>query len=336
MLPGATTIETAPQLARREWRVMNIDDFWKPGEKEITSFSEAVDLIHGVFDDWSSKGSVFAWRGQVNASWALHSSLYRRLMWTKVPSPPPDEKALEEEEAAILAEAHRWGLHTGASGRLSALCQLAMLQHYGAPTRLIDVTFNPFIGLWFAVEKQWENGSLKDEDKDGRLFAIDVSKRLINEDEERRRWEDDNRRPWPRATDNDKFRESTTSVLAWRPARFDHRIAAQNGGFLLGGAPGSSSPNGPAQWLKDPTKPGDRWTINEVRQALSVALRINKIDAASGRDPNNPTYTVRIKSSAKPEIREHLQVLYGYRHATIYPDYPGFSLYGRPGLKSRP
>lgn len=312
-------------------------DFWKPFEKEISSFKEVLDLIHDVFDSWSSSGSVFAWRGVGDASWALHSSLYRRLLWTKGGSSAPDEGELQLEETAILKALHRWGLHASTHGRLSALGQLAVLQHYGAPTRLLDVTFNPLIGLWFAVEQQWDNGEPKNDDKDGRLFAIDVANRLINDDDTRRAWEENTQPPWANFDNLDGNRDWTTVVRAWRPARLDHRIAAQNGGFLLGGVPASSGPGGaPVQWLKDPAKPGEFWLIDDVRRSLAVPLRIHKLNPSAGRDPNNPTYTIRIKSSAKAEIRKCLEDLYDYRHATIYPDYPGFALHGHPRLKSRP
>jgi hypothetical protein len=66
----------------------------------------------------------------------------------------------------------------GECGRLSVMAQLALLQHYGAPTRLIDVTFNPWIGLWFAVEQKWKDG-LPQPDKDVRLIAIDVTRKIV-------------------------------------------------------------------------------------------------------------------------------------------------------------
>lgn len=314
------------------------DTFWGPWEQKIDNFEKALGVIHGVFDKWSAAGRLFAWRGQVDAAWGLDSSLYRRLLWTKgKTNPPPTEADLQAEEDELLKEAHRWGLHTGEHGRLSVLNQLAVLQHYGAPTRLIDITFNPLIGLWFAVEEQWDNGTPKNEDRDGRLFAIDVTNRLINEDEARRRWEDDPRRPWPRVTEKEKFKEWNTHAYAWRPARIDHRIAAQNGGFLLGGVPASRGPTGPVQWPKEPDPKAGKWTIDEVRRAVSVPLRAHKLEPdGGGSTPINPVYTLRIEHTAKKEIRKHLQGLYGYRHATIYPDYSGFALYGRPGLKSRP
>src|SRR5207247_327818 len=102
-------------------------------------------------------------------------------------------------------------------GRLSVLSQLAVLQHYGTPTRIIDVTFNPLIGLWFAVEQQWgDDGAPRNENVDGRLFAIDVSDRLINEDEEKRKWEDDPRRPWPRLPSEEDPAERQKEEEAYR------------------------------------------------------------------------------------------------------------------------
>lgn len=317
-----------------------IDQFWRPVEQEISSFSDVHKLIHGVFDKWSKEGKVFAWRGVVDASWALHSSLYRRLLWTQQGDSPPDEATLRKKELAILEELHKWGLHTATHGRLSALNQLAVLQHYGAPTRLIDITFNPLIGLWFAVEQQWENGQPKSDDTDGRLFAIDISKRLINEEADTKGWEDSNDLPWPinNKSNRTKHQEWTTTVRAWKPARIDHRIAAQHGGFLVGGVPGTSgSKKSPVQWRKNSTAPNECWKIEEVRRAISIPLKFHQlINNNPGRPPENPAYTIRIKKGAKAEIRNCLEKLYGYRHETIYPDYPGFALYGYRKLKSKP
>jgi len=311
--------------------------FWKPWERHVSSFASALSVIHGVFDRWSEKGKRFAWRGQADSSWPLHSSLYRRLLWSRAEGSPPDEEQLRAEEHEILVRAHRWGLHTGQTGRLSVLNQLAVLQHYGAPTRLIDVTFNPLIGLWFAVAEQWANGERVHEDADGRLFAIDVTDRLINEEEELRDWEDDLDCPWPSRPSENGWADWTTRCYAWKPPRLDHRIAAQNGGFLIGGVPNAGIQSKPSQWRKTPKNRMGHWSIEEVRCAVSVPLRVNKMirSGRGGGAPQKPVFTLRIKHSAKADIRKHLQDLYGYQPSTIYPDYSGFALYGRPELRSR-
>ncbi|MCC6224167.1 MAG: FRG domain-containing protein [Thermoleophilia bacterium] len=123
------------------------DDFWKPWETVISSFDEFTEVLDRVFERWASRGRVFVWRGAVNASWPLHSSLYRRLALKTTGAAAPMEYGLSDLERRILADVHRWGLHNGARGRMPILEQLASLQHFRAPTRFIDVSFNVYIGL---------------------------------------------------------------------------------------------------------------------------------------------------------------------------------------------
>jgi hypothetical protein len=125
----------------------------------IHDFQEINDKLTSLFEKWvEENGRLFAWRGVVDASWLPHSSLYRRLLWTWTGDTAPDEPALREVEDQALVSVHRWGLHNGERGRLSVLSQLATLQHFGAPTRLIDVTLNAYIGLWFAVQPVFVDG----------------------------------------------------------------------------------------------------------------------------------------------------------------------------------
>lgn len=248
------------------------------------------------------------------------------------------EDEIAKEEREILAELHRWGLHSSSqTGRLSILNQLAMLQHYGAPTRLIDITFNAWVGVWFAVEAKWHNGTRVYENKDARLFAFDVTDRLINENEEHRSWEDDFRRPWNASRKNAiEKKEWTTSVFAWKPANLDARIAAQNGGFLFGGVPASIKPdNKRFQFPKSPDFRDGWWPIEEGRKACCIAARPHVFKPAKGQGAGpGAMYTFRIKADAKEDIRKRLDRLFGYRHSTIYPDFSGFSSFATPKIKS--
>lgn len=317
---------------------INPERFWEPWEAEADSFDRISQIIYDLFEKWSEKGHTFAWRGLSDARWALHSSLYRRLNWTRNAVGSAQERNLYDKEGETLARLHRWGLHKAEYGRLSVMGQLAVLQHYGSPTRLIDITFNPWIGIWFAVEQSWNNGE-KEDDVDARLFAVDVTDRLINEQDDKREWEDDFKRPWPSPLsvddpeeEKDRYREWTSNTFAWKPPHFHPRLAAQNGGFLFGGVPTTS---GSKKWPKSPSG-GEYWRIDEVRWSTSVALRVHKLEAKRGGPSNNAVYTIRIKAEAIPEIRNKLQSLFGYEHSTIYSDYSGFSRFGTPRLQSTP
>jgi hypothetical protein len=166
------------------------------------------------------------------------------------------------------------------------------------------------------------------------LFAIDITERLINEDNTKRVWEDDLHRPWNVSKGKLTKEEWTTSVFAWKPPSLDARISAQNGGFIFGGVAGSTRPNKqPFQFPKGPKN--ESWSIAEGRSACCLALRAHKFNATRGAATSNLLYTFRIKSSAKSEIRTHLERLFGYKHSTIYPDYTGFSAFGTAHLKTR-
>jgi hypothetical protein len=301
-----------------------VDDFFEPFEEEIHSFAQIDDLLRRLYERWVVANRTIAWRGVVSADWPLHSSLYRRLFWSS--ATPPNEAQLRAEEEALLKTVHQWGLHNGARGRLSVLEQLATLQHFGAPTRLIDVSMNAYIGLWFAVEEVWDNGEPAYEDADGRLYAIDVSQRLINENDAERGWEDELTRPWKGFSATD--REWVGKTRAWRPPPFEARIAAQHGAFLFGGVPRT---NAGIAWPKSTAANAPRWTQAEVRQCISIPLRFHKADPEAGGVPaagGQPAYTFRIRAAAKSEIRTRLAELFGYTHRTIYPDYPGYATHG--------
>jgi hypothetical protein len=90
-------------------------------------------------------GSSFIFRGHMDMTWTLSSSL------TRIGHISP--KTLEDQ---MLAHFPRRAAEYLPFQQLpkgaSTLRWLSLLQHYGAPTRLLDCTRSPYVALFFAIE----------------------------------------------------------------------------------------------------------------------------------------------------------------------------------------
>jgi hypothetical protein len=114
------------------------------------------DLFH-VFDDLSH-GWVMYFRGQVY-DWSLRPSLARE-------SVTEQERAKELEcckrLAEILTKVNDWERAT-------------IAQHYGVPTRLLDWSENPLVGLYFALDDE------NHDNEDGVIWVF-KDKTVVNKD----------------------------------------------------------------------------------------------------------------------------------------------------------
>lgn len=189
-------------------------------------------------DDVNSLKSKPAWffRGQENSDWGFHSTLYRicaNSSQAKNRKMPP--RKFEEQMASAEIAMLKIASENGVGRELTSLETLTLLQHHGSPTRLIDVTTDWKVALYFACE-----GS---ECRDGRLFLISVAPE---------RWEqiikiqDDGDAQLPWIDYGNSFRDTTGIVpnYAWLSGVWpillpfsDPRMIAQRGFFLVGGIP---------------------------------------------------------------------------------------------------
>lgn len=121
--------------------------------KPINSWQEYEEQISDKpFREW-------AFRGQSDLSWKLESSLYRLFIdidsIIKASRGKGRVFARNRHEAELInafkSQAHLY-LDTRPSDR-EDLEWLSLMQHYGTPTRLLDMTFSPYVAAFFALER---------------------------------------------------------------------------------------------------------------------------------------------------------------------------------------
>ena len=285
---------------------------WNPWEGTISSWSDAVKWVDQITALTPDKTVV--WRGLGNASWSLHSLLHRKV--TELEKVDPTEDRLQEYEREILQRCRSSWRYDN----LPALELLAHLQHYGGPTRLLDVSMNPLVALWFAVEEKFHQDGTKKTATDSRLFAFAVKERVTLSQKGSIKWGGYDL-PWDGRKPKDGWGRVVSPPVLWVPPSYNDRISAQNAGFLIGGTPASWQ-NGNT-WVRTPGESGVL-KISEVRAASSLYLRPASV-TRSTQAQSYPAYNARITAQAKRTIREVLEVRYGLRSPTIYPDLYGLA-----------
>ncbi len=96
----------------------------------------------------NSLPNSYVYRGQASGDWKLTSSLERILgpKWSAAEADKHEEYILRNFKSKF----HLYDTENAQPA--SRLEWLSLLQHYGAPTRLIDFTESPYIALYFAIE----------------------------------------------------------------------------------------------------------------------------------------------------------------------------------------
>lgn len=255
-----------------------------------------------------STGQQFAWRGMSSADFALTSSLHR--------ATNGGELEVRTAEQAILRESREWGLGTHPTGQVDDLQLLSDLQHFGIPTRLIDVTSNPMTALWFASRAAPTGHA-----NSGLLLALNITN-------------------WPRVStvsEGDITRAQLGNPLGARLAQQldegrpfvvdsaspNPRLRAQEGFFLTGAVP-------------DPSLFGD--IVPEPFKSLDIRPSAidhdeleSRLTADRGRGAPRalPFVAIIIKQNLKERLSKYLQGTYNRSARVLFPDYLGYLQYGQ-------
>jgi hypothetical protein len=197
--------------------------------KSLRQFFKCIGQIK---EDWESKkdGEPGLWfRGSQNSSWRLVPKLYR---------PKAPVKELLEREDEIREEFVRRAPSLTSHSPRNVWEWYFLMQHYTAPTRLLDWTEDPQIGLYFA---------LKDSEgyHDAAVWVLDpwrLNKLVLEEDEVLPPGSDGlpdadilKYRPWLPDRFDAKQRLKKKLPVAIYPNQFDRRIAAQRSCFTVHG-----------------------------------------------------------------------------------------------------
>jgi hypothetical protein len=207
---------------------MLLDGVYMPiNERTAETIEEMTAIASQLRDEWigSSDMAILPWfRGQADAEWTLKPKFYRV-------GPSDAETECEIREEFIT---HAPGL-SNVSPR-NEWEWYFLMQHYGAPTRLLDWTDGALIALYFAVRENkadrhaavwaldpwWLNWKVIQKDE-----VIPIGDPLLPDNREEHRWLP---KRFQRLT---KLPQSPIAVF---PGHFDKRIGAQRSTFTVHGA----------------------------------------------------------------------------------------------------
>lgn len=294
-----------------------------------------------------NKSEVWFFRGQKDSSFAFTSTLYRRLLDASsgnlsLKSPGEIENAMLQAELSLLNKARKMGIGRG----LTALETLTLLQHHGSPTRLIDVTSDWKVALFFACES--------DDDRDGRMFLIKTDpsswRNFPREPNTRDRSErpvwHNYRRYFGNGRRNHWLRGTWPILLPFS----DPRMISQRGFFLVGGVPlvhglsilrinerpgyrtkayrnpySEAHPRAQTIYDEKPTQTKSYLSASELHDVTSMAIRfgtelqfLSQIGEAESEDWPAVGYSIRIPGRFKRTLRDILRQE-GVHNDSIYP-----------------
>ncbi|MEO7931577.1 MAG: FRG domain-containing protein [Chthoniobacterales bacterium] len=199
-----------------------------------------IDLLspEDVISQLNELPNSYIFRGQASAHWNLESSLERLLgdNWSSV-------RARQFEDFALQRFRSKFHLYDGENIEpTSRLAWLSLMQHYGAPTRLIDFTESPFVALYFAMESISPTELQTNKGSSMAIFALDYSKMMdasidFIKNNDAKFLESRESLQLKQDTVFDDIVDPHSYKIAWatEPQRINKRLDRQSGCFLVSG-----------------------------------------------------------------------------------------------------
>ena len=131
----------------------------KTNKSNISKIGSISTLVHELTRLSNQDEYTYFFRGHANHEFKMIPGIYRKQSWIK-----NEFNFFKEIRLKCPGEFHQ---------STTAFQSLVKMQHYSLPTRLLDLTSNALIALYFATE------SILDKDNDGQIIVLKVPKKEI-------------------------------------------------------------------------------------------------------------------------------------------------------------
>jgi hypothetical protein len=199
----------------------------------LTDLAQAIEIR--TWDDFTAlqrsmtaePGRLWMYRGQGDPATGLATSLERALRRFELPL----ERQAEMERLLMREFRRHYHRYTAdVPDGDDTLRWLALMRHHGAPTRLLDLSYSPYVGLFFALDGA-ERGAVRTVWAIDHTWCVERASRLLP----RAAWDAFQADPWGGKTGptvRELFATGTRVAVPMNPFYLDARLAIQQGVLL--------------------------------------------------------------------------------------------------------
>jgi len=261
----------------------------KTSAPRVKSVEEYLQAVRKIRDAWDNDDKFWKpwFRGQACESWDLKPKIYRA-----------DKKTLDEalsDEEEFRFQFQRRGLQLVSEDRIPETDYewYFLMQHYGAPTRLLDWSDGALMGLFFAVEHRFGKHD-PDRSKDAAVWLLDPD--WLN-----------------KQTTTKKDGIEGVALPEWEVAQ-----------EYLPEKFGESSLRRRYPLAIDPTHVARRLAVQRSRFTIH-GRALNGLEVVSGRSKNPRLQKILVSRDSAKSIRKDLETC-GISVTTLFPDLTGLGL----------